>query len=196
MKKTIIRNITQKSEKKIFKSNIEEYFSYYLEELKDRGFIKEWFYEKDTFDLSESISKVYLEAGKKKSLKKSENLMHKASITADFTIIWDNSAENIFYLNREKPISVKIKRIPFRLSYNDYKLESLVETKGSFESTTSSSISFPYKQKWLYFISRIFIQKVRPFKNSIQSDILFQNTFTPKKVINSELYRRNLGERI
>lgn len=174
-----------------FKSQVETYFSYYLEELKSADFVEDWWYERDIFLLSPPISLPYLFIGKNNILEKTEHVLHKASITADFTIQWTKKAENIFYLNREKPIKTPIKSIPFRLSYNNGSLLSLVEIKGSNESNTSSSISFPYKQKWLYYIYNILIQKIRPFKNTLQSDILFQKTFTPIKVINLEVYKKN-----
>lgn len=174
----------------IFKSQVEEYFSYYLEELQEAGYVREWSYESDTFVLSESISKPYLQQGKYKVLEKTEHLLHKASITADFTIVWTDKAENIFYLNRNKPINCSVKDIPFRITNIDPPT-SYIEIKGSHEANTSSSISFPYKQKWLYDKEGIFIQKIKPFAYKSKSGILFQSTFTPKKVISIEKYTRN-----
>jgi len=173
-----------------FKSQVEEYFSYYLEELQEAGYISEWFYENDTFDLSDSISKPYLLQGKYKVLEKTEHLLHKASITADFTIIWADKAKNIFYLDRGIPINCNVKDIPFRIN-NMEEPTSYIEVKGSHEANTSSSISFPYKQKWLYNSNDIYVQKIKPFAPKPKSNILFQNTFTPKKVIDIERYIRD-----
>ena len=175
-----------------FKSQVEEYFSYYLEELQEAGYISEWFYENDTFDLSDSISEPYLLQGKYKILEKTEHLLHKASITADFTIVWTDKAKNIFYLDRRVPINCKVKDIHFRL--DDGVVDeptSYIEVKGSHEANTSSSVSFPYKQKWLYFKYGIYIQKIKPFAPKPKSNILFQSTFTPKKVIDIERYVRD-----
>ena len=174
-----------------FKSQVEEYFSYYLEELQETGYIDEWFYENDTFELSESVSEPYLLQGKYKILEKTEHLLHKASITADFTIVWTDKAKNIFYLDRRVPINCNIKDIPFRIGDGANNSISYIEVKGSSEAKTSSSISFPYKQKWLYFKYGIYIQKVKPFAPKRKSGILFQTTFTPKKVIDIERYVRD-----
>src|SRR6056297_2838121 len=128
-----------------FKSQVEEYFSYYLEELQEAGYIKEWFYERDTFDLSDSISEPYLLQGKYKVLEKVEHLLHKASITADFTVVWADKAKNIFYLDRNVPINCNVKDIPFRINNIDVWIGqvdsiSYIEVKGSHEANTSSSI--------------------------------------------------------
>jgi hypothetical protein len=174
----------------IFKSQIEEYFSYYLEELQEAGYVREWFYENDTFELSESVYEPYLQQGKYKVLEKTEHLLHKASITADFTIVWTDKAKNIFYLDKRIPINCNVKDIPFRVNNMD-QLISYIEVKGSHEANTSSSVSFPYKQKWLYDKEGIFIQKIKPFAPKSKSGILFQSTFTPKKVIAIERYIRD-----
>jgi hypothetical protein len=171
-----------------FKSKEEEYFSYYLDELKLAGYIDEWYYEKDTFNLSESVSLPYLTFSRKKIIEKYEFILHKASITADFTIRWNKKAENIFYLNPVIPIVFKIKDIPFRINSQDV---SYVEIKAEYEGNTSSSISFPYKQKWLYSKYGIYIQKIRPFSYTKTKGILFQNTFTPEIVIGKEIYYKN-----
>ena len=177
-----------------FKSQVEEYFSYYLEELQEAGYISEWFYENNTFDLSDSISEPYLLQGKYKVLEKTEHLLHKASITADFTIVWTDKAKNIFYLDREVPINCKVSEIPFRISWKAHQWPfpiSYIEIKGSSEAKTSSSVSFPYKQKWLFWKEGIYIQKIKPFAPKKKSGILFQSTFTPKKVIDIERYVRD-----
>ena len=172
-----------------FKSTIELYFSYYLEELQDNGYIDWWGYESSTYDLSESVSlpyKQYLKSGKIKD--KLEHVMHKASITADFTIEWLEKAKNVFYLDVNEPIDYmsSVRDIPFRVNGN---LVSEVEIKGSSERTTSSSVSFPYKQKWCYQLYKVYIQKIKPIHPT--KGLLFGDTFTPKKVIKEEVYKRD-----
>ncbi len=174
-----------------FKSTIEEYFSYYLNELKDNGFIEWWKYESNTYNLSDSISSIYLQYDKKGNIKeKSESLMREASITSDFTIKWLEKAKNVFYLDRTEPIHYmsRIKQIPFRVDNIIDKI-SQVEIKGSSEASTSSSVSFPYKQKWCYQMYNIYIQKIKPFHPT--KGLLFEETFTPLKVMEYEIYKRD-----
>lgn len=172
-----------------FKSDIEYYFYLYCSELKEAGFIKKFSYETSTFQLCEPYKRDYLFQGKKKIVKKSEHFLQKSSITADFTIEWDDSAENIFYLRHTKPITCLVKNIPFRL-FNEHVQMSLIETKGMVESRTSSSISFPLKQKQLLKDQDIYIQKIKPY-SSYGKGCLFEMTFTPKKVLKEERYSRN-----
>lgn len=174
----------------MMKSKEELYFSYYLEELKDAGFVKKWGYESDTFKLSDSISLPYCTNSRKGILTKEEHILRESSITADFTIYWNlDKAKNIFILDSKTPINVKVKLIPFRMGMLSERDVSYVEVKASNEIRTSSSISFPYKQKWVYDKYGVYIQKIKPFHPTKKSDILFQNTFTPMNVIEQEVYK-------
>lgn len=172
------------------KSHIELYFSWWLDELKREGFIKEWWYEEYTFPLAEQIKVPYKKQLKTKVKEEEEIILERASCTADFTIVWSEKAKNIFYLDRNEPLKGGVRDIPIRLSDPD-KLISHIETKGNNESSTSSSISFPYKQKWVYQKYGAFIQKVKPFSYKVNKNILFQSTFYPAKVLETEVYKRN-----
>jgi len=174
-----------------YKSEDEEYFSYYCDELKAQGFIKEFGYEVSKFDLSPKYSRSYLKAGKRKELHKEEHIYKSSSITADLTIIWTKKAENIFYLNPLKPIHGNVKDIPFRLVRNTTAdLISCIEVKPIYEGSISSSISFPLKMKQLQYQRGIYIQKIKPFSRK-DEDCLFQKSFTPLKVIALEKYKRD-----
>lgn len=175
----------------MFKSKSELYFSYYLDELKREGFIDKWFYEKYTFPLSEKYERGYLKQLKTKTVRRKEFLLHPSSITADFTIIWNIKAENIFYLNPNIPVK-DASLIPFRLSYHyPEQLVSHVETKqaNTFRSNTSD-ISFPYKQKFVRDKYNIYIQKVVPFNLNSKPKCLFLTTFTPKQAVIEEVYKK------
>lgn len=178
-----------KDDRYIYKSFIELYFSYYLNELKEAGFIEEWWYETDTFELSDPVKKSYLKKLKNKEVIAEENWLQSSSITADFKIKWMYTAINIFVLLPKFAVT-SVRAIPFRQSQIDYEdtvlpyLFSWVETKGNIESSTSSSISFPYKQKWCYQKYGVYIQKIKPLQ-------LFQDTFTPNKVLELEKYVRD-----
>ena len=180
-----------KDERYNYKSFIELYFSFYLKELQEAGLVKGWWYESNTFQLSEPVKGNYLKETKKDIKSTEYHLLQEATITADFTILWSHNAVGLFLLLPDKPISCKITDIPFHIGSitSGDNLYSYVETKGNNESSTSSSISFPYKQKWCFQKHGIFIQKVKPFSYKKQSHILFQDTFTPKEVIRLERYK-------
>lgn len=168
-----------------YKSLEEVYFAAYLEELRINGFISSFHYEKHTFELTDSVSIPYLKQLKTKVVSKDEHILAKTSLTSDFTIYWNDKASNIFFLDKS-PIR-NVKRIPFRVD-NNLKI-SEVEIKAINESNTSSSISFPVKQKWVYDKHKIFIQKIKPFDpKNVKS--LFTLTFYPEFVINDLTYKR------
>lgn len=176
-----------------FKSTTELYFHLYCEELKEAGFIKDFHYELSGFPLTGKYARKYTVQGKRKVLHKEEHLLNVSTITADFTIEWTKKAENLFYLNASIPIHCKVKEIPFRLvtEKNDY-LFSCLEIKPAKEMFNSaSSVSFPYKQKFLQDKHNMFIQKIKPFDP--KNGLLFQDTFTPKEVIRLEVYKVNSG---
>ena len=172
-----------------FKSTEEEYFSYYLEDLKEAGYIEWWGYEVSTYILSEPLSLGYLQLDKKGNIKaKMEHLLREATITSDFTIKWLEKAKNVFYLDYSEEINCNVKDIPFRVD-SIFDKTSQVEVKGSMEFNTTSSISFPYKQKWCYQLHKVYIQKIKPYHQ--KDGLLFDKTFTPKKVIELEVYARD-----
>lgn len=175
-----------------FKSKEELYFSYYLEELKEAGFIINWYYEKDKFELTPKVELPYKKQLVSKIKKDFEFLLHPSSITADFTIEWDKSAENIFYLNPEIPV-INVKDIPFRVLTDNI---SYVESKQArtFKANTSD-ISFPYKQKFVYLLHGIFIQKIVPFNLKLKPESLFSLTFVPDKVLKEEIYKVNTKDK-
>jgi hypothetical protein len=179
-----------KDERYIYKSFIELYFSFYLTELQKSGFIEEWWYERDKFDLSEPVKWRYSKQLKKGIVEAEEHILQASSITPDFTVHWANKSNNIFFLDSMNPIT-NVKIVPFRLGFTtrnikllSQELYSFIETKGNSESSTSSSISFPYKCKWCYQKHGVYIQKIKPLQ-------LFQTTFTPDKVCEIEHYKRD-----
>jgi len=172
-----------------FKSQLELYFYFYLKELKEKDFIDNIRYEKSTFKLTEPYRRNYSFQGKRSILCKSESLLHKSSITSDFTFNFMPKSEGIFYIGK-KPINCLVKEIPFRLANQDG-LECLVEVKSIQErSTTSSNVSFPYKQKFCLYKYNKLIYKVKPYSNKGRG-CLFETTFTPSKVLEQERYVRD-----
>ena len=174
-----------------FKSNLELYFYYYLKELEEYGFVTNVGYEISTFILTKPYTREYLFQGKKKVLLKSEHLLHKSSITSDFTFDFLPKAEGIFYIGKN-PIKCLAKEIPFRLANEDISnLQCLVEVKSVQErSATSSNISFPYKQKFCLEKYNKLIYKVKPYSSQGRG-CLFEQTFTPARVLKHERYLKN-----
>lgn len=188
-----MRNIINKKypyKQWVFKSKLELYMCLYLEVLQKYGYVTHFDYESVKFNLSDSIHEEYLVQLKTKIKTETESLMKSSSYQPDFVVNWDKKAENIFYLNREVPITRKISDIAFRLGKNS-ELISYPEVKPPNESKLDSSVAFPINRKQVYRQYGIFVQKIIPFNPSSIGKSLFRNTFYPDKVIELEKYAVN-----
>lgn len=181
----IIFNKTIEYKDWVFKSDLEFQFCLYLEQLQEAGFIKEFGYETLKLDISPSIYESYLVQLKTKIKEDKEFLMRENTYQPDFILTWSEQAKNVFYLDREVPITCKIGDIPFRLAYNiNVEPISYIEVKPNFEGNLNSSKEFTIIQKWLYQDKGIFVQKVKPEK-------LFAKTFVPDRLIEENVYKVN-----
>lgn len=172
-----------------FRSFLEYYFALWLNELQERDYIKKWTYEETTFPLFDGLKLPYLKKLKTKNKIVDEHIFDVASFTEDFCIYWEFKSENIFYLNHAIPVTKNVSEIPFRLG-DGKTLITYVDVKSTNASTTSSSVSYPYKAKWVYQKYGILIHKIYPFSlgKTDYKKCLFYQTFFPKKVIEEQVY--------
>ena len=168
----------------VFKSELEYKFCLFLEQLQEAGFIKEFGYETVKLDISPSVYENYLTQLKTKVRQDSEFLMRENTYQPDFVVVWEECSKNLFYLDREVPITCKVTDIPFRLAFHtNTNLTSFLECKPLFEGNLNSSKEFTIIQKWLYQDKGIFVQKIKP-------ENLFKETFVPDKLIASNVYQK------
>jgi hypothetical protein len=161
-----------------FQSKEEMYFSWYLDELKDAGYIKKWHYQFPTYPLADTISVPvvkYTPSGKLSKNQKPRTLLQPASYTCDFCIDWTNKAK---YLLFEPIDAIQTWRPVF---FADYILEidcyrSYVDVKAVFTRRDSDAAKFSLLQKWVWQNYETYIQKVVPAH-------LFEHTFTPKRYL-------------
>jgi len=152
----------------IYDSKEEVWFSWYLEELREAGLIKEISYHPPSRALSHPVSYFW-----DKRLKTKKKLMHSqllpgCSYTPDFLWMWDGKAKGIFFENIES----RNKLQPFFWSQYDC---SHVDIKGT-HSRYNDSREFEVKRKWMWYIYNIYVQKVIP-------ENLFKTTFTPERFL-------------
>ena len=171
-----------------FKSDLEYQFCLYLEQLQEAGFVKEFGYETVKFELSPSVCSYYLKQLKTKIKEEEEFLMRENTYQPDFPIKWSEKAKNVFYLDRNVPITCKVTDIPFRLAKDsvfigEENLTTYAEIKPKFEGRLKSSTEFMLIQKQLWQDKRIFVQKIQP-------ELLFKETFVPDKLIASNVYKK------
>ena len=169
-----------------YKNDEEKYFSYYLDELLDKGLITHFSYEEETFTLAEDVRFHYTKKTQLKTKLKIENkeksLLKPITYTPDFIITGLNPNGYPFSsLTLEKNIPI------FLLSGDE--VRTYVDVKGTFAGRTNSTqYTFPIKQKWMYQKYGIYTNKIIPYK-------LFEQTFTPKKVMEAEVYKRDIPKR-
>jgi hypothetical protein len=119
-----------------FKSQEEKYFSYYLDELKNAGFVSNYWYEPTSFVLSEKVKITVNE--------KSKTLFQEHSYTPDFKIQFNIVPEWL----SSHPIINNI---------------WWVDVKGTFNRHGGDRV-FPINAKWMYQRHEIMVEKVIPQK--------------------------------
>ena len=184
----IIFNKTIEYKNWVFKSELEYHFCLFLEQLQEAGFIQEFGYETVKFELSPSVYSYYLKQLKTKIKEEEEFLMRENTYQPDFPIKWSEKAKNVFYLDRNVPITCKVTDIPFRLAKDsvfigEENLTTYAEIKPKFEGRLKSSTEFMLIQKQLWQDKRIFVQKIQP-------ELLFKETFVPDNLIASNVYQK------
>lgn len=160
-----------------YRSKEELYFSWYLDELVERGFVLKYEYELYSFDLFDKQDIDWFELKKTKDVKKSFTLFNPMTYTPDFKITWSSKAIGVFVGSHS------VKRTVFHPSIDD-EIEgtviSYVDVKGDVLAHQGSSnygaFSFPYKQKLMWLKFRIYTHKIVPIK-------LFRDTFTPSRYL-------------
>lgn len=161
-----------------YKNKEELYFSYYLDELIEHKLITSYSYEEETFELLEDVKYAYRKYTQLKTKVKKQtivkSLLKPCTYTPDFVIIADKPLEGFFNIIANNPIFI---------STDD--LKCYVDVKGLFAGRTNSTqYTFPLKQKWMY-------QKYGIYTNKVVPEKLFAKTFTPKKVIEEEVFKRD-----
>lgn len=174
-----------------FKSTEETYFSYYLEELQAAGYIKEWSYEPETFELFSGFKHQYVKQLKTKKKVVEQSILKNHVYTPDFYVIWTEKAKGVWYdplLNNSSKIASPFVSSQF-VSYNGATYDaSYIEVKPSFDQNNMTR-AFMINQKWLFYKLQIYCQLVKPFANGSDQG-LFWETFTPDKVIMDFVYKK------
>lgn len=168
-----------------YKNKEELYFSYYLDELINVGIISGYAYEEEKFDLFEGCTFSYTKVTELKTKTKYEDLtktlLQPCTYTPDFIIIAPKAIKGLC------GVLDTLGKQPLVASGKDAKI--YVDVKGVFAGRTNSTqYTFPLKQKWMYQRYNIYTNKVVPYK-------IFKDTFTPSRVIQEEVYVRDIPKR-
>lgn len=164
-----------------YDSNEEKYFSWYLDELYEAGYIREYQVQPGSFILSEPILYEYEKKLKTKTKHCVKKLMQGHIYTADFRISWSEKARGIFFDSICGQTNLKI---PFIVKYIPI---SIIEIKPAFDRNNMTRL-FTVNQKWVYQKYGTYVQRVTVDKKNGKG--LFPETFTPAKYLLTDKTRK------
>jgi len=159
---------------KIYDSKEEIYFSWYLTELYNNGFIFRIEYQPQTFALSIKQEYYWTRVLKTKTKQMLSTILQGHDYTPDFLIMWSAKAQGILY-NTIADIFNLRKNIFVGKKYTYSHDVSFIEVKAEFGKYNSFRW-FVINQKWMYQKFGIYIQMVKPIS-------LFKRSFTPERFL-------------
>lgn len=177
------------------KNKIEGYFEWWLNELKENGYVKKYSRESFTFDIYKplKVNKYTKFYKTKKPLLEEVNLLQKLTYTEDYTIEWDMSAYKIFFEFYGDDIVYNAKFLAMKPDGDFVYPISFVDVKppakaARFTGSLTSSATFPIIQKILANDMGIYVNKIIPIpmSGSGKGVALFNNTFTPRRYLFSD----------
>jgi hypothetical protein len=176
--------------------SMEDWFEYWLIELKEAGFVKRysrtlipWVLEEKVM-VSETYTKVLYKGTKRERTEqrtKKMVLLNGSSYKADFIIEWTEKAHGLFYclklMSRAKDIT------PFhadvlKASNGEVGIVSYVDVKSPFKGKNCSDATFSVNRKAVYNKYNIFVNKAILMPNKKikkPGEYIFPRTFTPTR---------------
>lgn len=156
-----------------YRSDEEKYFSWWLDELEEAGYISGYDYENKNWNLSESVNVIFTKILKTKERKEEKNILDRHSYGCDFTIDFEEKSRGYFFSNINQESYIKANFI------YGHKLLGFVEVKAIFDRNNMTRL-FSISRKWVWDKHGDFINlvKISNTKNSF-----FSKTFTPKRFL-------------
>jgi len=167
--------------KQEFDSNEEMYMDWWLQELKELGFIKEITHQPKAYQLSDQLNSEYFEPYKKKAGGKvaSEEMLPGHIYTPDVKVIWHPRAIGLFTLGLKSDVRKKKSRsfqtIISQLDETTGEFYSIIEVKPSFDQNNMTRLA-KINIKWVWDKHGDFVNIIIPEKH-------FDKSFTPKKYL-------------
>ena len=164
-----------------FKSDGEWYFSWFLDDLMDAGYVEDWQYEARVFDLSVPYKLPWQEQLKTKVKDRVMSVLEKCTYEPDFKIVWSEKAKGVFYHDIGDKIT-NPKELPYFYAQDGV---SWIEIKPphDFQNKTAQAV---IKIKWLRTLGT-FVQLVitvpKVSKKGVVSpkNAAFYALFTPER---------------
>lgn len=156
-------------------SKEEVYFSWWLNELLDAGFIVDWEYQSKTYTLSERFQYQVCKKLKTKTKIEDRLLLHPHTYTPDFIIKWNKAAYSIFYMDIGD--GMDIKKFPIVAQQGI----STIDVKPAAWGRGDDFMKlFTVRQKWLFQRHSVYVQ---PVVVTGKKTALFESTFTPGRFL-------------
>ena len=173
-----------------YDSKEERYFSYYVDELLEAGYLVSAEYHPTPFELCSETTVLARTTKRNKSVDKSIKLTGKHVYTADWRLIWNMNADvKMYWCEFDEKSEFYSVEVFHELPDGRVRALSHVDVKGGFKGkNNNSAITFPINQKWVMDKFGIFVQKIIV---STDKKSIFAKTFTPKKVVEEEVYKKD-----
>jgi hypothetical protein len=161
-----------------FDSVGELHFSYWCEQLKKAGFIEEYEFQPEAYDLSEKVITSYRKPMKRVEDKWIEQTILQPHIyTPDVLIVWNSKAKGIFYNDLESGEKI----LPHQLiaNWQGYQnrmvYASTIELKPQFDHQNMTRLA-SLNIKWVY-------EKYKHVIEMVKLPKFFDKTFTPDRYL-------------
>ncbi len=158
------------SKKLGYDSDEEVYFSWWILELIEFGYIKEYKRQYPTFKLFTKVEYEIIKALKTKQKIVKRELLKPATYTCDYYIEWNRKAHGLFI----KTLPTIEGKKPILFCQGQY--ESFIDVKPAFERHQSRQAKFSLLQKVVWDKHKVYVQPV-------VYQTLFKQTFTPGRFL-------------
>lgn len=155
-------------------SKEEVHFSWWLDELHFAGFIDDWEYQPEKFNLSPQANYPVEKQLKTKVRVDEKILMYGHTYTPDFVIYWNQRAEGVFFNNLFSGADLKKCAI---IAQGDI---SHIDVKPKAWGNNSFMEAFKINQKWVYKTHGVFVQPVVTWGGKTS---VFESTFCPDRFL-------------
>jgi hypothetical protein len=173
---------------KLIQSDEELYVAFWLAELKEAGYVKEYQLQPAPFRLSEDIMFSWTKDTSTKTIKNRTEQKYSCMLegkiyTPDVRVVWNESARNIFYtinIPQSNKCKLLIAHHKFNAIFEEVEAVSYIEVKPHFDQNNMER-EFKINQKWVYQLHNTFVNLVVPNK-------FFPYNFTPQQCIDTMVY--------
>lgn len=168
-----------------FDSNEELYFYWWVKELIEAGFIEKYVPHPTVYNLSEELKLPYHKPMKRVAAKEMwKTIINGHEYTPDAGIVWNDNAVGIFTYNLDQSPYMHLEsNVPTSRDYFDKivskRNKAIIEVKPAFDQNNMTRLAI-INQKWV-------LDKYNKFVNIIVPQKLFNETFTPKRYLLTNL---------